>query len=78
MRPAVKFDAKNPEHRAAYHQFLQTGTWGRLPFRFSDSQLGNTLGVMQRELLQYYTGTEFYDRPEPVQTAPTAQMQSTS
>lgn len=59
-RPFVLFDPSNKEHRQCYYQFLETGTWGRCPYRFivPDDQ-GNLITMIQRKLITYYVNREF-------------------
>jgi hypothetical protein len=59
-RPFVLFDAANKEHRQFYYQFIETGTWGRCPYRFivPDDQ-GNLITMIQRKLIAYYVNREF-------------------
>ena len=59
-RPFVLFDASNKEHRQFYYQFIETGTWGRCPYRFivPDDQ-GNLITMIQRKLITYYVNREF-------------------
>ena len=60
-RPLVKFDAKNPEHRKHYWQYLKNNTWGRCPVRFwfENETAENLIGIMERQILEYYSQQEF-------------------
>jgi hypothetical protein len=60
-RPWVKFDAANKQHRRWFAEFLQTGTWGRCPVRFcmDEDQQGELLGLIKRDILDYYAAREF-------------------
>jgi len=55
----VDFDAANVEHRRAFNQFLRENSWGNVPYRFNHRGYGNTLAIMQRELLAFYSDSEF-------------------
>lgn len=59
-RPFVAFNPGNPEHRKYYHDFVQTGTWGRCPVRFlCPDDHGDLITMMQRALVAWYTRDEF-------------------
>lgn len=59
-RPLIVFDPSNKEHREFYFDFVQSGTWGRCPYRFivPDDQ-GNLVTMIQRKLIAYYVNKEF-------------------
>jgi hypothetical protein len=59
-RPLIVFDPAIKEHREFYFDFVQTGTWGRCPYRFivPDDQ-GNLITMIQRKLIAYYVNKEF-------------------
>ncbi len=66
-RPLVAFDPTNRQHRAYYHQFLITRAWGRCPVRFicpDEHGPEGLVGVIQRQLLEYYARKEFGDTPK--------------
>ena len=59
-RPYIVFDPANKEHRSWYHEFVQTGTWGKCPFRFVvPEDHGDLITMIQRTLVKYYVETEF-------------------
>ena len=61
LRPAVKFDPANFEHRAEYARFLETNTWAHCPYRFyldENQSNNNLLYAIQRKLLNYYVSLE--------------------
>jgi hypothetical protein len=59
-RPWVLFDAANKDHRASYHNFQVTGSWGACPWRFVvPDDRGDLITVIHRNLLEYYTQKEF-------------------
>lgn len=59
-RPFVVFDPKNEEHRGFYFDFVQTGAWGRCPYRFViPEDHGNQITMIQRALVKYYVEAEF-------------------
>lgn len=67
MRPVVRFDATNPEHREHYANFLKIGSWGSCPVRFevTDENSNNNLAyAMQRMLTEYYVLNEFKGKPK--------------
>jgi len=59
-RPWVVFDPANRQHRKFYYEFVQSGTWGRCPYRFmvADDQ-GDVITMIQRSLIKYYVQREF-------------------
>ena len=59
-RPLIVFDASNREHRQFYFQFIETGAWGRCPYRFivPDDQ-GDLITMIQRKLITFYLNKEF-------------------
>ena len=59
LRPTVKFDVTNPDHRRWLGDFTKNRAWGNCPVRFSTAGNGNTLAQMQLQLLEYYTNQEF-------------------
>jgi hypothetical protein len=69
-RPYTVFDPANKAHRAYYHEFVQSGTWGRCPFRFVvPEDHGDLITMIQRSLVEYYVGREFKNvakKPQPL------------
>jgi len=61
LRPLVDFDVTNPTHRRLYFEFLKNKSWKDCPYRFDVSGYGNTKGVIDRQLIEYYIGKEFGD-----------------
>jgi len=59
MRPVVRFDPNNPDHRRWLGQFTTSLNWGDCPVRFSNEGYGNTVAQMQQRLIQYYITQEF-------------------
>jgi hypothetical protein len=59
LRPVVKFDVNNKEHRRWLGEFTKTRRWGHCPVKFSTAGNGNTVAQMQLKLLEYYTNQEF-------------------
>jgi len=59
IRPKVKFDPYNKDHRLWLGEFTRTRSWGNCPISFSTKGNGNTIAQMQLQLLQYYTDREF-------------------
>ena len=59
-RPYVVFDPDNKDHRRFYFDFVETGMWGRCPYRFVvPDDHGNLITMIQRSLVNYYVETEF-------------------
>jgi hypothetical protein len=59
-RPQVEFDAANEEHRKAFSEYLETGTWGTCPYRFTLHTDGLAIvAKMHAMLTSYYTRKEF-------------------
>ena len=66
-RPWVIFDPYNKQHRSWFHEFQRFNTWGRCPVRFVVADDGGDLvGMMQRQLVQYYVDKEFSKNIKPV------------
>jgi len=59
LRPVVKFDPNDPDHRRWLGDFSRTLSWGNCPVKFSNEGYGNTVAQMQQRLLEYYTAKEF-------------------
>lgn len=59
MRPVVKFDPNNPDHRKWLGQFTTNLSWSNCPVRFSNEGYGNTVAQMQQRLIEYYISQEF-------------------
>lgn len=63
-RPAVVFDARNPQHRKWAHQFLKNGSWKNCPVQFVlFNSEDNVVSLMLRELSRYYMVKEFGKLP---------------
>ena len=59
-RPFIVFDPANKAHRSYYHAFVETGSWGKCPFRFVvPEDHGDLITMIQRSLVRYYVQTEF-------------------
>lgn len=59
-RPYVVFDPCNKQHRAWYHQFVLTATWGHCPVRFVvPEDHGDLITMIQRSLVKFYVEREF-------------------
>jgi hypothetical protein len=59
-RPFVVFDPANKDHRRFYFDFVETGMWGRCPYRFVvPDDHGNLITMIQRSLVNYYVEAEF-------------------
>ena len=71
-RPWTVFDPSDADHRAWYHEFVQTRTWSRCPVRFvvPDGR-GDLVSMMQNYLVRYYVEQEFLPRSKkpPAKTA---------
>lgn len=66
-RPLVAFDVTDQDHRAYFHEFLITKTWGRCPVRFiCPDEYGpeGLVGIVMRQLVDYYARQEFGDEPK--------------
>lgn len=59
LKPVVEFDPTNAEHRLAVKNFLDSNSWRGCPVTFKAPHYGNTLGYIQRVMLEYYTSNEF-------------------
>lgn len=73
-RPLVAFDPSNKEHRAYFHQFLITRAWGRCPVRFicpDEHGPEGLVGIITRQLLDWYSRKEFGDTPKVDKTKAT-------
>ena len=63
------FDPSNKQHRSYYHDFVQSGTWGRCPFRFVVTEdQGDLITMIQRSLVEYYVSKEFSNVANKPQT----------
>jgi len=58
IRPSVKFDVDNPEHRRWLGEFTLNRRWGNCPLRFTNNSAGNSIAQMQLKLLEYYVNQE--------------------
>lgn len=60
IRPTVIFDPNNSDHRAYYHQFIEQGTWGKIPIQFvTNDPTVNQLATIERQLIEFYVAQEF-------------------
>ena len=62
MHPVINkviFDPKDKEHRKWAASFFKHNSWSGCPVRFVASDSGLVLNVIQRQLVEYYTDTEF-------------------
>jgi hypothetical protein len=61
-RPFVLFDPSNKDHRAYYHQFVKTNSWGHCPVRFVvPDGYGDLVSMIRIVLIDYYVNKEFGD-----------------
>lgn len=59
-RPFVMFDPSNKDHRAYYHQFVKTNSWGHCPVRFVvPDGFGDLVSMIRIVLIDYYVNKEF-------------------
>ena len=59
-RPWVRFQVDDPQHRQWFAEWTKTMSWKNCPVRFAiDDEHGDTLAVIQRRLIQYYSEIEF-------------------
>lgn len=69
-RPYEVFDPANKLHRAYYHTFVQTATWGHCPLRFVvPEDHGDLVTMIQRSLVKFYIDREFKSvaqKPQPL------------
>jgi hypothetical protein len=60
IRPTVKFNAENREHRYWAHQFITNRTWRGCPFVFALPQSeDNVYNMVLRHLAEWYSNKEF-------------------
>lgn len=67
QRPLVAFDVEDADHRAYFHEYLIRRTWGRCPVRFicpDEHGPEGLVGIVTRQLVDYYTRKEFGDTPK--------------
>lgn len=68
-RPYIVFDPADKLHRSYYHDFVQSGTWGRCPFRFVvPEDHGDLITMIQRSLIEFYVNKEFKNADQKPQT----------
>ena len=68
-RPYIVFNPENKQHRSYYHDFVQSGTWGRCPFRFVvPEDHGDLITMIQRSLIEYYVNKEFKNADQKPKT----------
>jgi len=69
-RPYVVFDPTDKLHRAYYHNFVQTSSWGMCPVRFVvPEDHGDLVMMIQRSLVKFYVEREFKGvakKPQPL------------
>jgi hypothetical protein len=69
-RPWVVFDPSDKSHRAHYHKFVRTASWGHCPVRFVvPEDHGDLVTMIQRSLVKFYVEREFKDTtkiPQPL------------
>lgn len=58
-RPLVVFDVDNADHRKWFAEFQRRMSWGHCPVRFTATEEGELVPVIQRQLIQYYAAQEF-------------------
>ena len=58
-RPWVRFDVTQSQHRQWVAEFTRTKSWKTCPVRLAVDEDGDTLAVIQRQLIKYYTDLEF-------------------
>ena len=59
-RPFTVFDPANKAHRGFYHTFVETGSWGKCPYRFVvPEDHGDLITMIQRSLVKFYVEREF-------------------
>lgn len=59
-KPYAVFDAADPKHRLAYHQFIQQGSWGNVPYRFVLEEMHTDLpSSINQKMTAYYMAQEF-------------------
>lgn len=54
VRPTVKFDIKNAEHRAEATRFIKTGTWAKSKYLFALDMPFRSVSHMVREYMLMY------------------------
>ena len=60
VQPRVKFCAKNREHRLLFADFMKSGSWSGIPYRFAVDDTGpDLITLIQRELISFYLAKEF-------------------
>lgn len=64
-RPWTVFDPANKEHRAWYHQYVVSSSWGHCPVRFVvPEDHGDLVTMIQRSLVKFYVEREFPNGPK--------------
>jgi hypothetical protein len=59
-RPFVVLNPSNKAHRAYYHQFVKTDSWGHCPVRFVvPDGYGDLVSMIRVVLIDYYVNKEF-------------------
>lgn len=75
QRPLVAFDPEDADHRAYFHEFLLLRTWGKCPIRFicpDEHGPEGLVGIVTRQLVDYYTKREFGTEPKTEHIVPPA------
>ncbi len=59
-KPTIAFDVNDPQHRSDYANFLKTKSWKHSSVHYEIADVaGEVQSVVQRRLLEYYSGQEF-------------------
>lgn len=62
-KPQTLFDAGNSEHRRAYFNFLQTGSWQNCKYYFViEDTYVDLPSMIDNKLVNYYLNNEFYNK----------------
>ena len=66
LRPTVRFDATNRDHRRHAHQFLKDRSWKNCPYVFTlHNSEDNVYAMITKALSEYYTDQEFGQVSQP-------------
>lgn len=67
IRPTVRFDVTNPEHRYWAYKFINTMRWGECPYIFAlPSTDGNVYNMLCKCLAEWYSQQEFSVAEKPL------------
>ena len=59
-KPYAVFDAEDPDHRLAYYNFVQQGSWSNIPYRFVLEEMYTDLpSSINQKMAAYYMALEF-------------------